>query len=101
MLVTLWGQRVNQSCCADIVSSFVILSFFFQFPYIPYALRGVHMIITIKGCILLQFFFGIFSNHSQLSFPTSRQKSLANSVRPTGEFRCCVLYIQMRRHEDD
>ena len=94
MLVTLTDQRVNQSCCADIVSLFVILSlFFFQFPYIPYALRGVHMIITIKECILLQFFFGI-------SFPTSRQKSLANSVRPTGEFRCCVLYIQMRRHKD-
>ena len=29
MLVTLRGQRVNQSCCADIVSLFVILSLFF------------------------------------------------------------------------
>ena len=77
MLVTLRGQRVNQSCCADIVSLFVILSlFFFQFPYIPYALRGVHMIITIKGCILLQFFFGIFSNHSQPSFPSHVRRAL-------------------------
>ena len=39
MLVTLTDQRVNQSCCADIVSSFVILSLFFSIPIHPLCLE--------------------------------------------------------------